>query len=344
MTASTSRSTSAPKFTGAWPEIPVRLNHVTLLCSDVARSLSFYRGLGLEPIVLEPGADGAPRYARLLCPDGDATLSLERSDGAPAAGAGPTGLLLYFECDDLDARVSALSAAGYVFAGRPETQPWLWREAELVDPDGNRVRLYFAGSYRLDPPWRLPGSGGVAGAGAAADADADIAPFLAARNQGYADAPIPSARDDELAGFLEGLAAAGAEARESAAARLGPPYTGTLLTFGERMATTAVREGHHRAALLGLQGVALAWREASDVRPLIPVLAVLYDAAKRVAADPAAVFRQAAGLAPPDVAPVFEDFLTRPDLEDIAAEMGYAEGRDRVGFRYRRQWGSGRID
>ena len=164
----------------------MRLNHVTLAAADVARSLAFYEGLGLHAIVKDVGDDGALRYVRLRLPEGEATLSLERADGAPVGGA-----TIYLECADLDARVAALAAAGYA-VGAPESKPWLWREAELRDPDGHRLLLYRAGSYRLDPPWRIPGSPGPDDAQGADDAD--IAAFASARNRGYADVPIPSAR------------------------------------------------------------------------------------------------------------------------------------------------------
>ena len=32
---------------------------------------------------------------------------------------------------------------------------WLWREAILVDPAGNRICLYRAGENRKYPPWRV---------------------------------------------------------------------------------------------------------------------------------------------------------------------------------------------
>jgi catechol 2,3-dioxygenase-like lactoylglutathione lyase family enzyme len=312
--------------------LSLRFNHVLVPSTDVARSIEFYRRLGLEPIVVEDAADGAPRYARLRTPDGETTLSLER---APVVAAQPAAVL-YFECADLDERVRALEAAGYAFTEPPRTKPWLWREAELLDPDRRRIRLYQAGSYRLDPPWRLPGTHGAPEAGPPA--------FLAARNRGYADGPIPSARDDEIAAFLEETIAGGRDAREAAAASLGSQHTATLLAFAERTATRAVRERQGRRALLGLCAVGLAWRGAADVRAAIPVLGLLHDAAARAGADPAALFEEASSLAPDDVAPVFRDFLTRTDLDGIAAEMGYREGQDRDGFRYRRLWGAGQLD
>jgi len=69
----------------------------------------------------------------------------------------PNGTGIYFECVDLDERVDALEAAGMVFDNRPVDQTWLWREAWLRDPDGNRLCLYFAGQNRVDPPWKVVG-------------------------------------------------------------------------------------------------------------------------------------------------------------------------------------------
>ncbi len=122
------------------------LNQVTLPSRDVARGREFYQKLGLRLIV-----DSAPRYVRLALPEGGATLSLEAVDAAilePAA-------VIYFECDDLDARVEALQRLGVAFEHGPRDEAWLWREARLRDPDGNQLCLYRAGVNRLDPPWRV---------------------------------------------------------------------------------------------------------------------------------------------------------------------------------------------
>ena len=48
----------------------MNLNQVTIPSLDVAKSVEFYKTLGLQLIV-----DAAPRYVRFLCPDGDATFS-----------------------------------------------------------------------------------------------------------------------------------------------------------------------------------------------------------------------------------------------------------------------------
>lgn len=124
------------------------LNQVTAPCTDLDDSVAFYRRLGLRQIVSSP-----PDYARFECPAGSATFSLHRVDRAPA----DPGVIVYFEVEDLDARVQALQARGLRVEAPPRDQPWLWREAYLRDPAGNLVCLFHAGANRRDPPWRLPG-------------------------------------------------------------------------------------------------------------------------------------------------------------------------------------------
>ena len=124
----------------------MRLNHVTLIVSELERSKRFYAALGLIQIV-----DTPPRYARFRMPDGDATFSLEVLDGPPTTA----GVELFFECDALDQTVRALQARGLRFEQEPTDMFYLWREARLRDPDGYDVRLYYAGDNRLNPPWKL---------------------------------------------------------------------------------------------------------------------------------------------------------------------------------------------
>lgn len=124
----------------------MNLNQVTVPSTDVARAVEFYKRLGLIQIV-----ESLPKYVRFVCPDGDTTFSIHVADQP----AGTPGVVVYFECDDLDERVAQLRQAGISFESDPVDQPWLWREAYLRDPDGNLICLYYAGANRLNPPWRL---------------------------------------------------------------------------------------------------------------------------------------------------------------------------------------------
>ncbi len=121
----------------------MKLNQVTLPASDLARSIGFYETLGMILIVRND------HYARFENPSDNSTLSLElRSDGGDGAH-------IYFECNDLDARIAALKEKGVAFDSGPEDKSWLWREAWFRDPAGNRLCLYFAGDNRRFPPWRI---------------------------------------------------------------------------------------------------------------------------------------------------------------------------------------------
>jgi hydroxymethylpyrimidine/phosphomethylpyrimidine kinase len=120
------------------------LNQITVPATDYAASLAFYRALGLRLIVDSP-ENG---YARLEAGNG-VTLSIHVDDGA--AG----GTIIYLESLRLDAWVAELAAAGLAFDQMPRDAPWLWREARLLDPAGNRVCLYAAGEARRFPPWRV---------------------------------------------------------------------------------------------------------------------------------------------------------------------------------------------
>ncbi|MFO1313119.1 MAG: VOC family protein [Burkholderiales bacterium] len=123
----------------------MNLNQVTVPALDVQASIAFYRGLGLRLIV------SSPHYARFECPDGDSTFSVHLAQ-QPAA---PAGVVVYFECEDLDRKVSHLESMGYRFTQDPRDEPWLWREARLRDPANNEVCLYWAGENRRFPPWRV---------------------------------------------------------------------------------------------------------------------------------------------------------------------------------------------
>ncbi|MBT2185730.1 bifunctional hydroxymethylpyrimidine kinase/phosphomethylpyrimidine kinase [Sphingobium nicotianae] len=116
-----------------------RFNQASVPVADYAASRDFYESLGFTLIVDSPGN----AYARFETPGG-ATLSLHGDTPA-----------IYFECDDLDARVAQLQSIGLVFDSEPVDQSWGWREAWLVDPAGNRLCLFSAGENRRYPPWRV---------------------------------------------------------------------------------------------------------------------------------------------------------------------------------------------
>ena len=124
----------------------MNLNQITVPTRDVEKAFDFYKLLGMKPIV-----KALPHYARFELPEGEATFSLHLVDKLPKGD----GIYIYFESDRLDDWVSELQQKGIVFDELAEDRSWLWREARLKDPDGNRLILYFAGDNRKNPPWRI---------------------------------------------------------------------------------------------------------------------------------------------------------------------------------------------
>lgn len=122
----------------------MKLNQITLPAKDLKKAIRFYQQLGFTLIV------DSPHYARFECPDGHATFSLSLESKPLSNGA-----VIYFEHEDLDQWVADLKEKGVAFDQEPTDQSYLWREAILHDPSGNKIKLYWAGENRRFPPWRV---------------------------------------------------------------------------------------------------------------------------------------------------------------------------------------------
>ena len=124
----------------------MNLNQVTIASLDVAKSVEFYKTLGLQLIV-----DATPRYVRFLCPEGDATFSIHKVETLSKNNQ----TILYFEVDHLAKTVESLKQKGIIFDTEIVDQSWLWTEIKLKDPDQNPIIIYTAGENRKNPPWRI---------------------------------------------------------------------------------------------------------------------------------------------------------------------------------------------
>jgi uncharacterized glyoxalase superfamily protein PhnB len=123
-----------------------RFDAIGLVVADLARSLAFYRRLGLD-IPLE--SDAGP-HAEATLPGGtrlmwDTEATVRSFDPEWERPTGGPGVSVAFRCDDpagVDRLFSELVAAG----ATPHREPWdaFWghRYATLRDPDGNGVDLF----------------------------------------------------------------------------------------------------------------------------------------------------------------------------------------------------------
>jgi catechol 2,3-dioxygenase-like lactoylglutathione lyase family enzyme len=122
------------------------LNAVGIVVADMAKSLAFYRRLGLD---LPASADAEPHVEvplpgglRLLIDTADTIRSFDPT-WAPAHGSPRVSLA--FECADpagVDQVYAELVKAGYEGHKEPWDAFWGQRYALVHDPDGNGVDLF----------------------------------------------------------------------------------------------------------------------------------------------------------------------------------------------------------
>lgn len=122
----------------------MEMNQVTLPVTNMVEAVKFYLALGFTQIV------DTPHYARFSCPKGNATFSLSLESEEFNNGA-----VIYFETHALESVYTSLIKQGIKFEQPPTEQRYLWTEAILKDPSGNKIKLFWAGENRLAPPWKV---------------------------------------------------------------------------------------------------------------------------------------------------------------------------------------------
>ncbi len=124
----------------------MRLNQVTMPCTNVAESVEFYTKLGLIQIV------ASDHYARFVCPT-ETRLSPPAWWTRSTAGLSPSctssATTSTAPSESLSQRAS-FSTHGPRISGGCGAKRW------LHDPANNNVCLYHADENRLNPPWRIP--------------------------------------------------------------------------------------------------------------------------------------------------------------------------------------------
>ena len=111
----------------------IKLNHVSLAVSDYRASRDWYvNTLGLKAEFELPD-----RRVAAVQDDADVTLILFESKVDIAT----TASTFAYEVDDVEATHRALAARGVRFVYPPQRNDWGYG-AELLDPDGYRIRLW----------------------------------------------------------------------------------------------------------------------------------------------------------------------------------------------------------
>jgi catechol 2,3-dioxygenase-like lactoylglutathione lyase family enzyme len=122
----------------------MNLNQVTIAVTNIDKALEFYEKLGLELIVR------SEHYCRFIVPGNEATFSIHKTERFQS-----NETVVYFETDNVEKTIGELKGRGLEIFIEPVMQNWLWYEACLNDPDGNKICIYHGGENRLNPPWRI---------------------------------------------------------------------------------------------------------------------------------------------------------------------------------------------
>lgn len=121
-----------------------RLDLIGLVVEDMARSLAFYRLLGLDlaaGLDLEGHVETRVGSMRLAWDTVDVIKSF--SEYEPPVGGHRIGLaFLCASPDEVDAKHEELTGAGYDSHVEPFDAFWGQRYATVLDPDGNPVDLF----------------------------------------------------------------------------------------------------------------------------------------------------------------------------------------------------------
>lgn len=124
------------------------LNLIGLVVDDMARSLAFYRRLGLE---IPAEADGQPhveyRLAEGVVLAWDTAEVIRSYDPEWAAPTGGPRVALAFAFTspaEVDKAYAELVEAGHTGHKAPWDAFWGQRYADVYDPDGNSAHLYAA--------------------------------------------------------------------------------------------------------------------------------------------------------------------------------------------------------
>jgi catechol 2,3-dioxygenase-like lactoylglutathione lyase family enzyme len=122
------------------------LGVIGVVVQDMARSLAFYRRLGLD---VPAGAEGE-QHVEVGLPGGlklafDTVETIRSFDPSWTPATGSPRMGLAFACDspaEVDKLYDELVAAGYEGHKEPWDAFWGMRYALVHDPDGNGVDLY----------------------------------------------------------------------------------------------------------------------------------------------------------------------------------------------------------
>jgi uncharacterized glyoxalase superfamily protein PhnB len=137
------------------------VGQVNLIVQDVARSVAFYRRLGLA-VEAASAPEWSIHHASVVMANGvrlelDSVTFAQQWNPGMTGGAGSTGCVLFFTVqspDKVDELFGRMASAGCPVQKSPEDAFWGARYAIIEDPDGNSIGIMSGmdRSRRFPPP------------------------------------------------------------------------------------------------------------------------------------------------------------------------------------------------
>ena len=165
----------------------------------------------------------------------------------------------------------------------------------------------------------------------------DVASPTQRRFDGYGSCLLPSALDQEVQVFVDGLSRGGPPVVALAIAHATEAGQRVLRAYAERMASLAVRQGDAMLLQRALVAIVVGGLYRNEREALL-VMPLIEDSAKRIRVQPSVLFEEAAGIVGHPGTANLVLWLGRKSENRELLSMGYVVGADAGGFRYVRTW------
>lgn len=149
----------------------------------------------------------------------------------------------------------------------------------------------------------------------------------------YGPTAIPGSKDFVLIELIDALLSASSETRCALLKKIDDQYRDAFSVFAERLSVYAVRLNDPDVLKKALLALALA--PGGDNREILLTLSLVVHTAKKLGLD---LRTMQGALIDESFKKIVSDFLARPPEDQSIEAMGFEEGRDSGGFRYKRNW------
>lgn len=152
----------------------------------------------------------------------------------------------------------------------------------------------------------------------------------------YGPSPLPNSRDDLVDNFIDQAVSGGPSAVAGFTKGASESGRRVLRAYAERMASLAVRRRDTRLLVRAVIAIVIGGLDQNALEALM-VMPLIENSARRVGADLAGIFEEAAAVVGHPGSVNLMVWLTRAPEDRTLVAMGFVEASDEGGFRYKFQ-------